>query len=518
MPLMNSRVKFERRLRAAACLLAAVALHACASAPRLTAEDADLIIRNVTVISAERTAPLEGATVVIHEGRIVAVTAEAVDGVARSEIDGEGRYLIPGLIDSHVHLYHATGLRRRYTQDFEALYAAYMAQLPRSFLYYGYTTVIELNADADANARFLAAPEHPDLAHCGQGLILHNGFMASELPSGRVAEVYPNYLHDHHNAAPPPDGATAADHTPEAVVARIEAGGGVCVKMYFEEALWAPADERPTYALPSIEIMRDVAEAARARGMPLILHATSAAGFNAGLDAGVDAFAHGPWDWPDVAFDDPNIPAEIAPLNERLAQTGVHVQPTMRTLRNTASLFDPTSLSDPALAYVLPPAYLVYLETEAQAQRDVFLRMFGSTLAQDAGPDEIARLQSAFNARYERLIGMMDNAGVPLLFGTDTAVGGFGWGNPPGLNGYWEMQGWARGGVSLRSLFEAATLRNAEAFGLDDEIGTVEPGKRANLLLLNANPLLDVAAYDSITDVIQGGARIERETLSADRR
>jgi len=132
-----------------------------------------------------------------------------------------------------------------------------------------------------------------------------------------------------------------------------------------------------------------------------------------------------------------------------------------------------------------------------------------------ASPDQIGHLVVSANQRYERLIGRMDAGGANLIFGTDTAVGGFGWGNPPGLNGFWEMQGWAKGGVSLRSIFEAATIRNARMFRLDREIGTIEAGKRADFLLMSRNPLDTLEAYNSISMVVLNGDLLQRETLSA---
>ncbi len=311
-----------------------------------------------------------------------------------------------------------------------------------------------------------------------------------------------------------PESAIADEHTPSATVAKIAGEGGHCVKMYYEEALWAQGDA-PDFSLPSIDIIRDVVSEAHTHNMPVLLHATTNRGYDVGLEGGIDVFVHGPWDWPGVEFDDPNIPEDISSLLNRIASSDAGLQPTMRTLKNTASMYDPTSLSDPALFDVLPEDYMEYMRTDAQKQRSIFFSMFGGTLSPDADETEIARLQSAFNQRYEKLTGQLDKLGARLLFGTDTSVGGFGWGNPPGLNGYWEMQGWARGGVSLQTIFEAATLRNAQAFGLDDEIGTVEAGTRADLLLLERNPLESVEAYGTITEIILRGRRIVRSDMSA---
>ena len=59
------------------------------------------------------------------------------------------------------------------------------------------------------------------------------------------------------------------------------------------------------------------------------------------------------------------------------------------------------------------------------------------------------------------------------------------------------------------------TIDNARLMRLDDEIGTIEPGKKANLLLLGADPLRSVKAYDAIETVFLHGRPITRETLSA---
>jgi imidazolonepropionase-like amidohydrolase len=77
------------------------------------------------------------------------------------------------------------------------------------------------------------------------------------------------------------------------------------------------------------------------------------------------------------------------------------------------------------------------------------------------------------------------------------------------------MQAWARGGVPLDAIFRAATLDNARAFGLQDEVGSVTVGKLANLLLLDKNPLEDLTAYDAIETVILHGRALRRSALRA---
>jgi imidazolonepropionase-like amidohydrolase len=500
------------RSRFAAALILGLALTQPACSLRDT--DADLVILHATLLSPERAAPLEDAWVRLSGDRIVAIGTGPVETGNARVVDAGNGFLIPGLIDSHVHLYHATGLRAGYTDDYAALYRGYMEQQPRSFLFHGFTTVIELNADAATNTRFEAAPLHPHLVHCGQGVVLSDGFMALELEGEPVGEHYPGYLIDGHAGGLVPEGADPAAHTAEAAVAAVLDQGGQCIKLYYEEALWWPGGA-PAFRLPSVAIVRDVVAAAHAAGLPVLLHATTPSGHEFALEAGIDILAHGMWEWTGQSFTDPQPSEATAAIARRIARSPIAVQPTIQTIRNTGSLFDASVLEDAGWQDAVPAEYLDYLRGEAQVQRQIFLAMFGEMIVTDGSADEMPAAQAAFRDRYERLIGGMAEGGGHFLFGSDTAVGGFGWGSPPGLAGYWEMRNWVDAGIALPTLFRAMTIDNAAAFGLADEIGTIEPGKRADLLILRANPLIDVAAYDQIELVILAGIPTERSGLSA---
>ena len=106
---------------------------------------------------------------------------------------------------------------------------------------------------------------------------------------------------------------------------------------------------------------------------------------------------------------------------------------------------------------------------------------------------------------------IMNADAVRLLFGSDTPSNE-GIGNPPGLNGRLEMSRWVDAGVPLSKILRAATLDNAIAFHLADR-GTIEVGKRADLLLLDADPLKSIAAYDAIDIVFLNGVPIRRTSL-----
>ena len=100
-----------------------------------------------------------------------------------------------------------------------------------------------------------------------------------------------------------------------------------------------------------------------------------------------------------------------------------------------------------------------------------------------------------------------------FVFGTDTPSSPT-YGNLPGLNGYLEMKQLQKAGMSLAQIFRAATINNAREFKMDSQLGTIEPGKVANLILMKKSPLETVEAYDSITTVWVHGKAVPRETLA----
>jgi imidazolonepropionase-like amidohydrolase len=109
----------------------------------------------------------------------------------------------------------------------------------------------------------------------------------------------------------------------------------------------------------------------------------------------------------------------------------------------------------------------------------------------------------------------MATHGARILFGTDTPSAPS-YANLPGMNGACEMRHMLDAGMTPLQIFRAATIANAEALGLDSEIGTIRPGKRANLLLLRKDPTVTIDAYRDIVKVILRGRVIDRADLAAD--
>jgi imidazolonepropionase-like amidohydrolase len=102
-----------------------------------------------------------------------------------------------------------------------------------------------------------------------------------------------------------------------------------------------------------------------------------------------------------------------------------------------------------------------------------------------------------------------------ILFATDTPSAPT-YANPPGLNGWLEMHRLMGAGETPAQIFKSATLTNAQALKLDRDIGTVQVGKRANLLLLQQDPTQTIDAYAGIVKVILNGRVLDPSQLAAD--
>lgn len=463
---------------------------------------AELRIAHVTIVSPERAAPLRDASVTVRNGRIAAIATGTVprDGVAT--LDGKGLYLTPGLIDSHVHLTDIAGMTEAQEAKHPDIGKAARAQTPRSFLLHGYTTLIDLFSTPKNMARWKSEPLVPDTFFCG-GAVLMGGYPMDILPES--ARYQMPYMLIEPGQTPPP-GVDPKDHTPAAVVARIKKDGAICVKTTFERGF---ARDR-NLPVPKLETIRELVRAAHVQGLPVMLHANGLEAQRFGVDAGVDVIVHGLWNAPPGSGD------AIRRTLDDIVAKDIGWQATIQVIKSFGDLFRPEFLDDPLLGQVQPASLIDWYRTaEGQWFRDEIAGGPGKTLDL-----QILKGWDAPEAPLPRVTGAltyMASHGARLLFGTDTPSGPT-YANPPGLNGWLEMQNYVTAGVTPAQIFQAATLSNAKALKLDREIGTVEVGKRANLLLLRDDPTQTIQAYRGIQKIILGGRVLDPAALSANGR
>ena len=109
------------------------------------------------------------------------------------------------------------------------------------------------------------------------------------------------------------------------------------------------------------------------------------------------------------------------------------------------------------------------------------------------------------------LVNLMHESGVPIGAGTDTPIGFA----APGYSLHSELEMLVRAGLSPMEALRAATVRPAEFFGLEGEMGTIEPGRLADLVLLSGNPLDDITLTRSVQAVVTKGQLLNRAALDA---
>lgn len=179
-------------------------------------------------------------------------------------------------------------------------------------------------------------------------------------------------------------------------------------------------------------------------------------------------------------------------LFEKFVQNGTWQCPTLVVLRSYASIHDPHLREDPRNAYI-PDDLRKFWDSMGGVpdprNDDIQLRLFTHDI-------EIVRA-----AHY---------LGVPLLAGTDTP-------NPytyPGFSLHEELQLLVSAGLSPAEALRTGTLRAAEFLGIQRDFGSVEAGKVANLVLLDANPADDIRNTQKIRAVILRGKFLSREALS----
>jgi imidazolonepropionase-like amidohydrolase len=465
----------------AAVLIGSLAALSCSAAePPPPAAGANLAITGVTLIDGTSAPPRAGTTILIQDGRIAAV---APDGEARfpahaTVIDGAGKYVIPGLVDLHAHG----------TSD------AALAQ----YLFYGVTSVLQLggtgaspDAIRDLRARRAAGTlEAPYIYGTGGHLTLHGTHPIYTLFPSSIREAADSIaaatpLEEPANLYPLGIGVSFV-RTVEAARKAVQeraAGGMHAIKITVESGPRPFGEHRPRM---TEEMIREIVDEAARHGLPVFAHITSVPELEAAVRGGASTLAHAVSDEPEPG------PEHVRMLVER----GVSVTPTLAFFYALHRYHDdPTLLDDPFLRAGVTDAAI------ESARHAPLFRVEG--------------LRDYMRQRLEgalRHVGEAHRAGVTVALGTDA-------GNPfnfPGFSAHVEMELLAEAELTPMEVIVAATRRGAELLRRAEEFGTLEPGKRADLLVLGANPLEDIRNTCSLEVVVSEGRAVDRRALLAD--
>ena len=465
-PLMSSRAI---AIAIGATLAAAPILPAASQTSRTALASGVIAITDVAVIPMTSDTVLRGSTVVVRDGRIAEVGPSgriAIPSGAR-RIDGRGRYLIPGLADMHAHLY----------SDAQAPDSVAPDELA-AMLANGVTTV----------RLMIGTPEH---------LALRREIMAGRLGGPQLWVASPQFAGRQYE-----NGVVVA--TPEEARRQVNA---VADAGY--EFIKLTLDITPP-------VFDAIVEAARARGIPVVGHVDPQVGVARAIAAGqqiehLDNYLEA-------------VLADSAPMRESVSNYGVFRPQNWESLDWIDDAKVARIAGETARAGIWSaPTLHVFNTAFAKGQSDEELRSrpdwnlmptwwragysrarerYWQTPASDARRMRYVEVRNA-------LVKAIADSGGRLLASSDTPE----WFQVYGWTLHRELAAFVEAGLTPYQALETATRNPAEFLKATRDFGTIERGKRADLVLLSASPLEDIGNTAKIEAVAIGGRWMDRAEL-----
>ena len=420
--------------------------------PLAAQQGAAVAIEHVTVIDGTGRPAIPDATVLVQGDRIARVArGEITLPPGTQRVDGRGKYLIPGLMDIHIHLRGGMGKTPDERTGIRAL---------QSYLYCGVTTVLDVGNNPDFT--FALRDKERSGAIVSTRLLAVGGIVT--YPGSHGGKVGgPSTLVDSWPQAIPTLDAAIAKH-PD------------FLKITYEEEGWGT---RPMITLLPIPLMQHIIEYYNDHGIRSTVHVSSEIRAREAIFVGVDTLAH------------PDIQGPVTDAFVRLlAAKQMPMASTLTIGENYSRLADhPEFLDQPLYQAVLEPEEIQRLKTtESDIQKK---NRWASWM----------KIMTPVAQENNRKI---DAGGGIVALGTDQSIG-------PAAHR--ELELLVGGGISTMDAIRIGTLNSARFLGKDRDMGSVEEGKIADLVLLNANPLDDINNAKQISMVMKAGKIIDRSKL-----
>ncbi|WP_020400277.1 amidohydrolase family protein [Kordiimonas gwangyangensis] len=487
-------------------LTCALALSAGADAQSGSTQDQKIAFVGATVVSPHLASPIEDAVVLVRGGKIEAVgPASLAVGEDYETINLEGRYVAPGLIDAHMHFFQsASAFTRPDSFDFSQIKP------------YKDDRVWVENHIADTATRYLMSGVTAVADMCGPSLNYKvraearaSSFMPTVATAGACIASFGAPVLDLQDGDPVFQHATSA----EAAVAFVREQ--LALKPDMIKIIWSPDGGETPQQL--FNLFEHAIRLAQNEGIPVAVHATDLANAKMAVRAGASILVHGVMT---EAIDD-----EFIAL---VKQHNVVYVPTLAVHGKMGAVArDDLTFSSHEHKLAHPDILASFDTAAAQPEKaGMMVQMIRKYMPYvDAGAADVAKLSPQEQAIVGQLRGFfsrqltliqranlkrMYDAGVTLALGTDA-------GNPGVVHGasmLTEMTEWQHAGLPLPTIFKAATLNGAKVMKMEAFMGSIEVGKWADFMVLDANPLKSLESYSSVAGVVKHGSYMSAAQLT----
>ena len=443
-------------------------------------ESPSTAITNVTIIDGLN-GTRENQTVVFKNDLIIKIQNASETTRGLQTINGKGKFLIPGLWDFHVHLSYEDSL---------------IEKMPALFLSYGITSVRDTGGLLDKLLPIVESMKQPNS-------VAPRVFYSGPLLDGRDV-VY--------------DGKSR----PHIGVQNIDAQSA---RKRIEFLKSQGASFIKIYELVSPRVFEAMVGAARDQGMPIDSHVPLS--MRAGVAGSfVDSIEHLRNIELDCTRDSEALHEERLAILENAdllpgftLRSNLHRLQRIPAIRNFSRDKCLRTLAAMKTTLQVPTLRLNSLALNPPFDRPDWSSAF-SDLPRNTQTDWDRQIRVQSGSRLTNtefaewslfLVGLMNEQGLPIGAGTDTPIGFA----IPGYSLHAELQMLVRAGLTPMEALRSATLEPAKFFDLSKEMGSIDVNKKADMLLLEKNPLIDISNTRTITHVISQGRAFNQETLLA---
>ena len=461
-------------------------LAACANRGNDTHEVTNgTVLRNATVVNTRDGSLAPGMTLVIDDGKIQRITASSTvrtSGAAVS-IDATGKYVVPGFLDMHTHAMFAADRDPNYWPLLIANGVTGIREMGGSAALINRAKTL----NADRAAGLVLAPE----------VVLIPG----EIFVGRVASPEAAAEQVRQQKAEGAGFIKIVNSSREVTLSILAEARkqGLGVSGHLPPAV--SAEEASNAGWRAVEHL--------GAGLGILLGcSTDEAGIRSAVLRGVGAKPP----FPPTYINNPLLYSALdAPFYRRIAQTYDEgkCQSLAKVLAKNETWQVPTLIRLRTMEFSGSKLYrtdpnLVYVDKRTRA----LWEGLGKQYADQLSPDAVTAFQDYYGLQ-QRLTKLLKRNGVKILAGSD--LGGI-W-VIPGFSLHQEFHELATAGLSPLEVLQATTLNAAEFLHRETTMGTVDQGKDADLVLLDANPIVDVANLDKIAAVLVNGRYLSRQAL-----